>query len=133
MTLTQEAVKKLLRVKERILAEPERYDQDRYVNPDICGTSCCIAGWVVRNDVSPSRWKAILKEEEVRNRFEWWEYACKGLGIHKYHATGLFCVAEHWPEPFRSQFDSAITPAERAAAGAARIDAFIAKHTKVSA
>lgn len=58
--LSQQAVEKLLKVKEQILQEPEQFDMYLwgYDYDTHCSTACCIAGWLVLNELG----------EEERNR-----------------------------------------------------------------
>ena len=126
MTLSPEAVQKLLRVKEQILAESNLYTQDVYALPTSCGTACCIAGWMMRNELTAEQWYAAINTGRL---LEFGTQASQLLGSSRF-VSSLFAMADDWPAPFAIRYENACSPKERAAVGAARIDAFIAEHTE---
>lgn len=97
-----------------------------------CGTAACIAG--TANILTGARIARTIRSDER---------AAKALGVDSFyewrdkHATPyrppahpLFLV-DGWPQPFRSQYEEATTPIQRAKVACARIDLFIATKGEV--
>lgn len=97
-------VKKIKKVAEYILAEPEGYDQDTFGTFDTersrCGTQCCIAGTALLLE-NPRRYlRALMGEKDgciERN-------AARALELSKAEARQLFYPSDLWPEPFQSRY-----------------------------
>ena len=98
-------VKKLKKVAEYILAEPEGFDQDTYgsLNEDRsrCGTQCCIAGTTLLLE-NPRRY---LRTLHVGSDTSISREAAKALGLTEEEAQELFNPAELWPEEFARRYD----------------------------
>jgi hypothetical protein len=110
--------KLLLKVRDRILAEPEHFDMAEYFLDQPCGTTACIAGWT----------KAIVTRQSLKNcrRSHIWAFARNALGINEEQAKKLF-YDDHWPHPFDFNYAEANDNAKELAQIAAdRINHFIA-------
>lgn len=90
----------LLRVKERILAEPEHFWMGDWINMD-CGTSGCIAGHAIMEALSADAKTAreiVLSLEYKHSIFS--RLAASALDLTKDQSERLFYACA-WPEPFR--------------------------------
>lgn len=96
----------LLKVKAKILAEPEEFDMGYF-----CGTQCCIAGHALILAGLPCR--------DVERE------AARVLELRKPKAGRLFHI-EQWPFKFRLGYAGAHTHPSRSEIAADRIDRFIA-------
>lgn len=129
-------IDRLLRVKERILAEPAAFQMDGYVSA--CGTACCIgghaaidAGFITPSattsrlgyDLTPAGAQVVggLAYGSGRDGFGVFSDA---LGLSPSAANRLFFVA-NWPKGFREPFERAAGAAARATIASKRIDHFI--------
>jgi hypothetical protein len=128
-------VKLLRKVKEHILAEPNRlqmeewiersepgkfiYDYDAEVTVPACGTTACIAGWTCLLE------KGMEFDAPDCDRIP--EEASKLLGVTEEETSGLFYVNE-WPRGIGKRFEESQDIHERASLAARRIDQFIAEH-----
>jgi len=131
-------VELLLKVKEKILAEPSQFvmsawftDQSRL---DIirtndlhrtianCGTAACIAGWIVtlsRGETPSIAYKVASESfSSVRS------HAAVLLGVSKEETDSLFGL-QYWPQEFWVKWKAAKTIKQRAKVAADRIDNFI--------
>lgn len=126
-------IRRLRRVKEAILKEPDLYDQQAGNPPaHTCGTRGCILGWAAFF-YGPKR-KVILNADERRHRkSDFWPdlrvlrtYArgCRYLRLTWEPAFRLWS-SEDWPSVFRSRLDRASTGEEEAQVAAERIEHFI--------
>lgn len=124
----------LQKVRDHILEEPRRYNQETYFTEETdapCGTAACIAGWaVLLGQGEPSRAPCPCDDSDCMGLPMWRRDAVGLLGLNQMEASVLFnASAYHWPEPFRTRFQmaSAVEDAvERARAAADYIDWIIA-------
>lgn len=91
----------LTQVRDRILAEPKRFEMSTFFG-DVnltrpsdflepgCGTTACIAGWTLA--------LTAVGAESV-----WWNAASKALDLTLTQTADLFYDGG-WPDPFRSQY-----------------------------
>jgi hypothetical protein len=128
-------VKLLRKVKEHILAEPNRlqmgewiersepggfvYDYDAEVTVPACGTTACIAGWTCLLGKG--------MEFDARGPFRISAEANKLLGVTEEDTSDLFYV-DQWPREIGERFEESRDVHERASLAARRIDQFIAEH-----
>lgn len=116
--MSKESIKKLRAVKAAILAEPELYDQSKWIgtkeNP--CGTPCCIAGWAVWLN-SPKKYKQLASQSHCSANA-----AESVLGINDSDRK-LFI---YWPKRFETALRKSTSAAESASICALRIEHYIA-------
>lgn len=119
--LSAETIRKMRRVIQAVLAEPEYYNQSIFPDPSDCGAVCCAAGWAVWLD-DPDRYESLVK---TAIDVAWWMEAESALGLSD---TGdkLFVFANSWPRRFYQRYYRAKTARGRAQAMAARWEHFIA-------
>lgn len=107
-------VELLGKIKDLILAEPEKLNMDHWTPVERCGTACCIAGWAcVLGGVTRTR--AIYTADTAREL----------LGLNFEDSQRLF-FPDGWPKQFTPEeddFEYNVITAEQAAN---RIDHFIA-------
>jgi len=128
--------KALLRAKACILADPSQFNMYDYQNEfdeeSSCGTTACIAGWIVYNEYPKYRsadklsidpcefpdgmYFEVLAEDAVRS---------SNLGIHSLFHEG------NWPEKYYKRFQKAKTRKEKAKIAAEVIDYFIESEKKL--
>ena len=125
--------RRLLKVRDHILASPETFAMEEFVAPsreaakqwficdppvsptatlrqvEKCGTTCCIVGWY--HYVTPK------KERSAQVRFT----LPQALGA-SINDEGALIYADMWPEPYRTRFAAAKTAKQEAKVAAARID-----------
>lgn len=116
----------LLKVKEQILQEPERFDMRNWVWGDGCNTTGCIAGWAV----------AIGEDRPLSMDLQF----VKGLGCVVDRAQRLLDLSdpakmrlfhsEAWPHHVAAAYNNA-DQRVRAKIAAKRIDLFIASNGEV--
>ena len=134
-------IDRLLRVKQRIVAEPDGFDMDEYVSS--CGTACCIgghaaidAGLITLRTTPRADMPGLSYELTPTGALSVggmvFGSGVNGVGVFAdaldllpSEANRLFFTA-NWPKGFRLPFDQAKTPAARAAIAARRIDHFLA-------
>ena len=104
----------LLKVKEQILKDPERYNQDIYGHGS-CSSAHCIAGWAIV--LGKKKWPDQIAHV--------WNLAHKVLSLRGRQDSKLFSVGGDWPKKFASAYLKAKTPKGRARVAARRIDHFI--------
>ncbi len=115
--LTEDAVKTLEWVMDRILEKPRLLNMNYWAVDGPCGTICCVAGWVAAAGLPDP--KDVFWCEDVRAT------ATRILGITPHVAQTLF-FSPFWPEPFRSQIRQHFASTTGyACVTAARIRAFI--------
>lgn len=122
----------LLKVKDKILAEPDQFNmRDWFIyNPELypkCGTSACIAGWVicVHDQLTPDQARNTHLSVERDARLL--------LGLNHLQADILFCDS-NWPKPFRDRYTWARESSEkRASVTAEFIDWFIENYEQRTA
>ena len=130
------------RIKRAILAEPLRLNMRSWIdwvgNPysgllslrskrqsPTCGTVACIAGWACllselgHLPKSPNETRATRTAASINQRIS--EEAAKLLQLSEETCKQTF-TEDLWPDPFRSQFERAATPKQRAKVAAAYID-----------
>lgn len=127
-------VKLLRKIQKHILAEPKRYDQDRWLltGKDIddyvparqipaCRTVGCIAGWA-----------CVLSNKPLARKFEAGDIAKTLLGLDDSQAKKLFSPVynlfgdpSQWPAKFVDAYQNAKTATGRARVASRRIDHFI--------
>jgi hypothetical protein len=125
----------LLKAKASILANPSHFDMSGWVNTkdwsnlwkvsalhqyslDACGTTACIAGWIVYHGVKDG---VITDEGELIP-----VAANNALELPRSYTNGLFFLDE-WPPKLATRYRDAKRPATRARIAAERIDRFIAE------
>lgn len=133
------------KVRDRIAAVPESYDQSTYRRADRrapCGTAACLAGEAIICD-APTVEDGVAELREYDDVDFVAERAAELLGLPqpdwgKHSETGdgynvtarLFACHEDyevfWPEPFASQFAEAGTTSERSRVAVAYLDHIIA-------
>ena len=124
MKLKKEAIALLRRVKKKILDKPMSFDMNMWVMPNNlieCGTTGCIAGWVV---MLSSPGLQDLVRESRHGYVDWSKEATKKLGIEKAQASSLF-IDDFWPTKYSDEFFQAGSNAKRARVAANRIEHFI--------
>jgi hypothetical protein len=131
---------RLRRVRDRIVAEPERFDMGDYARPVFSpegvflGTVHCIgglaaidAGYIVaRGSRDPERmvWYDITAASPVE-RYPYDDYRfAEALSLIPDEANRLFGV-DQWPAPFNTEYALAGSPEVRASVASRRIDRFI--------
>lgn len=135
MPLTPEGKELLLKAKEQILLNPDRYDQDRISYVNACGTVCCIAGWV---DVM--RFGLEKHNERVSDKVaNIWNDSAEAMGLDYHYddqfsdeteASHLFAEPEyHSDRQFAEEYWNAVDGSQRAQAAGRMIDRFIAAHS----
>lgn len=116
----------LAQVRDLILAEPQRYDQEHFVrlSKDApCGTAACILGWI---DLLTNQEAAAYFESEGDLPVGVCARAAKVTGLTSDDVRRIAPMdAGDWPEPFRRQFRKARTRKARACAAANLIDHII--------
>jgi hypothetical protein len=96
---------------EEIKKHPETFDMRDWA----CGTTCCLAGQIVRNSCSSATWRGILAIERLKYlngpiKFPVLERAMRLLGIAGHsddivgHDDRLF-YTENWPSQFQPELD----------------------------
>ena len=115
MTLSPEAIEKLLAVRELILCMIWPYDEDRM--------ETSVAGLLVREYTLEFEWKKMLASPIsytlIRSKAE------KLLGVVHGAADDLIYA---WPLVWGERYDDALDDRERAVVGAARVTDFLAEH-----
>ncbi len=102
----------LLKVKEQILREPERFDMDDFaIQREGCGTVCCIAGWAY--------W--LKHGFHMHANMPHFKAGADAIGIDEGSAGDLFEYGL-WPAEWVDLYDEADDDAERAAVAASLID-----------
>lgn len=102
----------LRRVQKHILAEPQRYDQDKvlivpedyYYNPirkPACGTVGCIAGWAT---LLADGKKEISETPSPFQISRTYEHARKLLGLDEEQFQRLCGFSADWPFEFRQEY-----------------------------
>lgn len=131
---------RLRRVRDQIVAEPERFDMGDYARPvfspdgALLGTVHCIgglaaidAGYIVaRRSRDPERmvWYDVTTASPAeRYPYDAGRFA-EALSLIPEEADRLFGV-EQWPAPFHVEYALAGSPEVRASVAARRIDRFI--------
>lgn len=128
-------VKLLKEVARELRNHPEMFDQNTFAtksDENECGTKCCIAGLTVLLH-KPLKFLEVINGDDSKEVINdntsmpgvIANQARKLLKISKRQALRLFRAADHWPEPFASQYENAETDAARARVGARRIAHFI--------
>jgi hypothetical protein len=101
---------------EEIKKHPETFDMSHwaeflYENDEVCGTTCCLAGQIVRNAVPDVEWHALIKAENALRfgdvgevgdgepEFPMRDRALDLLGVEHKRAGPLF-YQDEWPEQF---------------------------------
>jgi hypothetical protein len=117
-------------VKRRIVAEPEKYNQDSF-----CGTACCIAGHIcaVTGALGPEGWVAPINAKRIDSIDR---SASESLG--EYESPWLFGEIntdreydedergpEYWPSDLSCDYVAAKTPLGKAAVGCKAIDGYL--------
>jgi hypothetical protein len=94
---------------EEIKKHPETFDMRVWANA--CGTTCCLAGQIVRNNVSDPGWADLVqrqREDEQKPLKEWGQpirvEAERLLGLTDEVTERIFMHSE-WPEQF-IEFDT---------------------------
>lgn len=112
----------LLKVKEQILAEPNKFFMSSWVHSlplienrvmhEGCGTAACIGGWA-----------CLLSNTEVHyGKYD--EAASAALGIERQTCGTLFATSK-WPEDLQMRWNAAKTAREQAEIAAERIDRYV--------
>jgi hypothetical protein len=122
--------KALLRAKECILADPSQFDMYDYQNEldekSSCGTTACIAGWIVFNEYPKCRTDDKLSVDA--RRFPagmYYEHlAEEAVRSTNLDVNSLFHEG-NWPEKYYTRFQKAKTRKEKAKIAAEVIDYFI--------
>jgi len=131
-------VELLLKVKERILAHPNRFmmnswlvtryrqgdyftadDHETEILFDNCGTAACIGGWTC----------LIASQQKYKDIKDFHSEAARLLEIGYSESEELFAVG-YWPNKFQVRYLKATTQEKRAQIAAERIDYYIEKHGK---
>ncbi len=124
MALKRETIQKLRAIKKAILAEPEKYNQRTWADPNTCGTPCCIAGWADRLEVSEA---TFLEHADLgRDDFDFAGRGQKLLSLTDDQAERLF--DGYMPLPYDKDYYLAKLMDNHkgmAKAGARRIEHFI--------
>lgn len=132
------AIERLRRVREIILAQPERFDMGSFFddqtkglgamppNYDLlepgCGTACCIAGWAI--GLEAQRMGGVARDCIIRlGKGSYSATAASILGMDTVDAERLF-FPHLWPLTQRDLYNTG-NATDRAMAGAAVIDLWI--------
>lgn len=124
-------IQKLLKLKGRILQEPNHFDMKYWTND--CGTGGCIAGMSCHMEgYKLSIFSSMVTPPMGGSKVFTHEEARKILGLTPEQSRRLFYVkylhpqtTYHWPSKFAWDYKRAKTPRGRALATARRIDHFI--------
>lgn len=126
------------RIITQILRQPERFDMASYVTPaylyepdddedaegplheeavDVCGTSCCIAGWAVVNDQADTgadpiaaHYDAIVwaaEQAQAHGSMSWADTGARLLELPDTSFSPPLFFAPEWPYHYRDLYDSA--------------------------
>ena len=117
-------VELLLKVKEAILADPSRYDQET-----ICASKCCIAGHAVAI-AAPEAWRSFIELGTSIGGPLIAKKAKQLLGLSDARYERLCGYSSQWPKTFANKYEGSRNDRERAQIGAARIVHFIANASK---
>lgn len=116
-------VELLEKVRDKILAEPESYNQNKFWHVSAaapCGTTACIAGWAVALSCGDLKALHSLTPVEVHAA------ARDLIGVTDGEAFSLFGGAGlSWPEPFCTLFDKAANAHARAEVAASYLNHII--------
>lgn len=118
---------RLRQVQESIRTHPLKFSMNQWAkgvlvaaNPE-CGTTACIAGWVLAHHFDHINGSAYAEPLAVPT------YAKYILGITDDQADDLFFY-QHWPFEFSERFERADNPWDEAAIAVEYIDYFIAQN-----
>lgn len=126
-------VELLTKLRDKILANPESYNQYVWGKPSDkapCGTVACIAGWTflleggTREDLFRFR-DEVFKYGYVIDAPDVVDIAREKLGLSVDEGAALFSDGTGWPVEFEDAYDEARTPAERAEVAADYINRII--------
>ncbi len=108
----------LLKVKEQILLEPERFDMEFYVERRKCGAVCCIAGWAHKLKYGRHMPKGRFMSVNTAS-------GARALGLSLDEADALF-FSTNWPIDWQRRWENEWGDApEQALVAAALIDQVI--------
>jgi hypothetical protein len=112
MHATPEQARILREAVAAIKAHPETFDMSHwaeflYENDEACGTTCCLAGQIVRNASTDPEWQAFVKAEDAQcssdsdddPAYPIRDRALELLGIEHEGVSPLF-YQDEWPEQF---------------------------------
>lgn len=108
----------LLKVKERILVDPDHFGMDHFIFESVCQTTRCIGGWA-QHLAGDRAYRQVFRDDAG--------YALPGqreLGLTDHEAARLFYI-EEWPMYF-SAYSGTGHRSTTAKNAALRIDHFIA-------
>jgi hypothetical protein len=149
-------IERMLLLKERVLAEPEHYEQNTWGQnlnslPDSFSriptfhwqrttieasrqplsdkTMCGVACCLAGTSVAisdPEKFCELLTYTGIASGYDFIRHAANWLDLTERQADTLFSLASEWPEPFNDRYRYATTLEERAVVGADMIDYVIA-------
>jgi len=128
--------KALLRAKECILADPSQFDMYDYQNEfdkqSSCGTTACIAGWIVYNEYPEciSDDKLAVDVLKFPSGMYYESLAEDAVNATNLDVNSLFHEGS-WPEKYYTRFQKAKTRKEKAKIAAEVIDYFIESEKKL--
>lgn len=131
-------VELLERVRDKVRAAPEAYDQTTYRRTEPaapCGTAACIAGWAVTLSGEPlteTANRCVCDDPLCLRGTSVAEDARRLLGLLPEEASVLFraAPARTWPEPFGTLYGLAKSPQARAEVAASYLN-WIIEHGRV--
>lgn len=124
MKLKKAAIVLLRKVKKKILDKPRSFEMSSWVMPNnaiACGTTGCIAGWVV---MLSSPGLQDLVRQGKHGYVDWRKEATKKLGIESAQAASLF-LDDFWPWKYGAGLIEAGSNKQKARVAANRIEHFI--------